>query len=707
MGSAGTFAASAAPTSPAVAPATAPGTSEAPAEAGEQTTQLKPLTVIGSPDRSIYEISRTSTATGIDTPILDIPQSIQVIPHQLLLDQGAQSLAQAMRNAPGVYVQQGEGNRDEFYIRGVKTKSDFFVNGLRDDSEYYRPLYNVAHVDVLQGPAAILFGRGGAGGIINLVTKKPERASTRSFSLDAGSWQEKRATVDVGGAMGQSAAFRFMAMGEDSDGFRQYYYLHRWAINPEFRVWLGERTRLDFSFSWLDDRRLADRGIPSQNGRPADVPRDEFFGAPDQNVAHSSVGAFDMRIHHQFNDGLELRNAFLATDNDRMYQNVYPGSPVDNQGRLELDAYHHPTNRLSYFDRLELVANFDTGAIEHKLLMGSAFSWQRGNDMETLPEEDSKTLPGTYPVTDPIVPPVPFPYLARNNHVVGKEFGLYAEDQMSLGEHWIALLGVRWDRFSVDAHYKKPGVTPDHTFDVDTNWSPRAGLIYKPVENDSLYASVTQTYTPQGANLALSLETPATASLAPEKAINYEIGNKLDLLNGGLSITAALFQLDLNDVVSNAANGSGELVNTGRQRNRGFELSVEGALTSRLSIFADYTYLDAEITSATQDARAGARVGLVPRNQFSIWTRYTLTPHWGVGAGLRGESWKYTSYDNDVVLPGYVVGDLMAYYQAAHYRVQLNLDNVTDKLYYPTASGDNQIMPGAPRSVSVSLRMYF
>lgn len=670
-------------------------------------TQLPTILVKGRVAWQTYNVSETNTATGTDTPTIDIPQSIQVIPRQVLRDQGAQSLEDAVRNAPGVYVQQGEGNRDEFYIRGVKTKSDFFVDGLRDDTEYYRPLYNVVHVDVLQGPAAILFGRGGAGGIINLVTKQPVREPIRHFSIDAGSWRQWRGTLDVGGALGKSGAFRFMAMGEDSGGFRDHYSLHRYAINPKFSFQLGEHTQLDLGFSYLDDRRFADRGIPSQDGRPADVPRDEFFGSVDQNMAHSRVGAFDVRLKHQFNDHLKVRNAFLVTENDRLYQNVYPASAVNDQGRLKLKAYHHPTNRLSYLDRAELIASFDTGALRHKLLVGSEFGWQRGNDSQTLPAPDSKTLPGTYPVSDPTVPPVAFPYLDRDNHVVGKEFGVYAEDQISLGQHWIALVGARWDRFSVDAHYNKPGVSPDRTRKVDTDWSPRVGLIYKPVEGDSVYASVTQTFTPQGANIALSRKSPTGANLDPEKATNYEIGNKLDLFDGDLSITAALFQLELEDVVSNAADGSGRLVSTGKQRNRGVELSVEGALTSRWNVYANYTHLNAEITSATQEAKAGARVGLVPRDQFSIWTRYALTPHWGVGAGIRGASRKFTSYDNDVVLPGFAVAGAMAYYQARNYRVQLNIDNVTDRTYYSTASGDNQIMPGEPRSVMLSLSMNF
>ncbi len=667
--------------------------------------QLSTITVSGqAPAR--YSAPPSSTATGTDTPLVDVPQSIQVIPQELLKDQGAQSLADAVRNAPGVSVQAGEGNRDQFYIRGVNTKSDFFVDGLRDDSPYFRPLYNVSHVDVLQGPAAILFGRGGAGGVINLVTKQPERDPIRHFSIDTGSWQQKRGTFDVGGAMGESGAFRVMGLGERSGGFRDHDYLHRFAINPKFRFQLDQRTQLDASFSWLEDRRFADRGSPSEGGRPANLPRERVFGTPGLNIVESTVRTFDVRLKHQFNDHLEIRNAFLATENDRLYQNVYAGSPVDDRGQVKLKAYRHPTNRVSYLDRTELVASFDTGAFSHKLLTGTEFGWQRDNDQETLPGP-SKTLPGRYPVSDPTVLPVSFPYLQRNNHVVGKEFGLFAEDQISLGERWIALVGARWDRFSVDANYLKPGVTPNSTSKVDTTWSPRAGIIYKPVKNDSIYASVTQTFTPQGANIASSRKSPEGADLSPEKATNYEIGNKLDLFDGDLSITAAVFLLDLDHVASSAADGSGSLVNTGKQRNQGVQLSMQGALTPKWNVYTNYSHINAKITSPTKDAVAGAQVGLIPRDQVSLWTSYALTPHWGVGAGLLGASKKYTSYSNNVVLPGFAKADLMAYYKERNYRVQLNLDNVTDRHYYATASGDDQIMPGAPLSVSLNLSVDF
>ncbi|MEO7051114.1 MAG: TonB-dependent siderophore receptor [Rhodanobacter sp.] len=675
----------------------------------QSTTNLPSITVTGWSGSQNYLTPVTSTATGTDTATLNVPQSIQVIPEAVLRDQGAQSLEDAVRNAPGVALRQGEGNRDELYIRGVKTKSDFFMDGLRDDTLYYRDLYNVAHLDVLQGPAAILFGRGGAGGLINIVTKQADGQGVRDVSLEAGSWGHLRSTFDMGGAMGESAAFRIMGMGEDSKSYRDHFYLQRHAINPKFRFQLGDHTQLDVGVNYLNDHRFDDRGIPSRNGRPVDVPRNKYFGSLEQNLSRTRVEAFNAKITHQFTDQVTLSNAFRVTDNKRLWVMSYPSSPVNDQDRLTLDAYARNVNRLSYFDRTELVVNFNRGGtVSHQLLMGTELGWQRDNDRQVLPDVGKKkTLPGTYPLSNPISLPVTMSKIDFDNHAVGKEFGVYLQDQISMGTHWMALLGVRRDRFSVSANYLKPGVTPNYTHNVDSEWSPRAGLIFKPVENASIYASVTQTFTPNAFNLAVSQKKPDTANLAPEKDTNYEIGNKLDLLGGRLSFTAALFQLNLRNVLAEAADGSGDLVMTGAERNRGYSLALEGALTSKWSIYANYSHLDAVITRDTEDAKAGNREGLVPRQQFSIWTRYAFNTNWGVGAGLRGESDKHTSYTNDVLLPGYTEADVMVYYQAERYRVQLNVNNVADKNYYSTANGDNEIMPAAPRNVMLRLSVNF
>jgi catecholate siderophore receptor len=636
-----------------------------------------------------YRIFDSTAATRTDTPLIDIPQTLQAIPIQLLHDQGAHSLEDAVRNAPGVSVDLGDGNRDEFFIRGVKTKADFFIDGVRDDTEYFRDLYNVEEVDVLQGPTAILFGRGNAGGLINLVTKQPRRAPIRHLTLQAGTQNFLRGTVDFGNPIGDNAAFRINAVGQHSNGFRDHYYERRYGINPEIRFWLGDNTTLDLSYNHLSERLRADRGIPSRNGRPVRVSRDTFFGSIKQNHARNQVDAVNARITHDVNNSLTLRDTFRATRTDKFYQNLYPGSSVAADDTLSLKGYHHGNTRTSYFNHAEMILDAQTGSLRHKLLLGLDLGYQAGHDYE-----DTADTTENVPLADPIANST-FDIPERNNDVTANSEGIYAEDQIGWGAHWKALVGVRWDRFSVGAHYH---LLPEGsgTHNIDTAFSPRAGLIYKPTQTDSLYAMVSRTFTPQGSNLGLSLKKPKGANFGPQRAIDYEIGNKLNLFDGRLSLTAALFQLDLNNVLNQDPNNPSRLVQTGAQRNRGFEFTADGRLTSNWSVWADYSYIDAEIVHATTKAPAGAEAGLVPHNQFSVWTRYAMNAHWGIGGGVLGRSRVYTSFSNDVVLPGYVRADAMAYYRNGNYRIQLNVKNLFNTHYYPTANGDNQIMPGAP-----------
>ena len=647
-----------------------------------------------------YRVSSTNTATRTDTPLIDIPQTIQAIPMDLLRDQNAQSLGDTLRNAPGVSLHQGEGNRDEIVIRGVDTKADFFVDGVRDDTEYYRDLYNVDEVDVLQGATAMMFGRGGAGGVVNLVTKQAVRSPIHEFTLQAGSWQHKRVTLDLGGALGDTAAYRLNLMGEDSDGFRDYGFLRRYGINPVFNFRLGDNTTLDVGVERAYDRRRADRGIPARGDRPVAVAPQAFFGSPRQNFARTTVDSFHARLEHTISDSLVLRDTFRVTRTDKFYQNVYPASDVAPDDTLSLKAYNHDSQRDGYFNQTELVQQLDVGGMHHTLLYGVEAGTQIDDDAKFT----GSTVKGV-PLADPHID-IAINKPDRINHAVAHALGAYVQDQVDLSTHWKALAGIRWDRFAVGARYRllPAGTSTQHT---DTVWSPRLGLIYKPADNASLYASVTRSFTPQGSNLALSLKTPQGADLAPEKAVNYEVGGKFNLLGDRLALTAALFQLDMDHVNTADPLDPTRLVQTGAQRNRGFELGLNGNLTSRWSIYAGYARLAAEIRSTTEDARAGAKVGLVPRNQVSLWSRYAITDHWGIGGGWVSRSRVYTSFDNDVVLPGYTRFDAMAYYQQAKYRVSVNVDNLFDVRYYATANGDNQIMPGAPRSVDLRFTVDF
>ncbi|HEY7058644.1 MAG TPA: TonB-dependent siderophore receptor [Vicinamibacterales bacterium] len=645
-----------------------------------------------------YRPTASAGATKTETPLRDIPQTVNVVPESLLIDQHAQSVGDAMRNVPGVSVAQGEGNRDQVVVRGISSSSDFFVNGIRDDQERFRDLYNVARVEVVQGPAAVLFGRGGGGGIVNLVTRGPDRGAPSDVGLEFGAYDHKRATAQVGRAFGDSGSFRVSAMGEDSGGFRDAYFLDRYGVNPVAGFSVGGATTMMVGYEHLRDHRLADRGIPSQSGRPVDVPVSQFFGSPDQNDARSGVDSGTFTIEHRFGNRLTLRNTLLTGRYDKSYQNVYPGSAVNASGTLTLAAYNHEIDRTNTFNQTDLIYTARLGGMSHTLLGGM----ELGGQMQDEIRHTATPIPNV-PVGDAIrdanFADAP---LVVDRHAESTVVAGYVQDQVALTGHWKALVGARLDRFGVSVDDHLPGGSDLSR--TDTKLSPRAGLIYQPTGNASIYGSYSYTFLPSGQTLGL---TPTTAEVGPESASNYELGVKLDAVNGHLGIAAAVFRLDRNDVKNADPNDPIRLVLTGQQRTRGAMITLTGNLTPQWHVYGGYATLDAEVTSDTTAAPAGRTVGLVPRNQFTLWSTYDVTSRLGAGAGIVSQSKMYTSFTNAVELPAFTRADAVVYYRFGRYRLGVNAENLFDATYYPTANGDNNISPGAPRNVQVSLRAMF
>src|SRR3954468_16090284 len=296
-----------------------------------------------------YRANQSSTFTKTDTPLKDVPASVSVVPAQLMKDQAMQSMGDVFRYVPGVLMHQGEGNRDQVVIRGNSTTADFYVDGVRDDAQVFRDLYNLERVEVLKGPAGMAFGRGGAGGVVNRVTKKPLFEHVGAASVTLGSWNQRRGTVDVGDKLGESGAWRLNAMAEKSDSFRNGYSLERYAVNPTATVALGAQTVVTVGYEHLWDYRTADRGFPSFNGAPFNADAGTFFGNADQSHARNVVDGLYAVVDHDFGGGMQLRNTTRVMHYDKYYQNVYPGSAVNAAGNLTLSAYNNANQRTNLF----------------------------------------------------------------------------------------------------------------------------------------------------------------------------------------------------------------------------------------------------------------------------------------------------------------------------------------------------------------------
>ena len=657
-----------------------------------------PLRVEVQGQAGAYHASDATTATRTPTPLRDIPQSIAVVPSALLRDQRAQSVGDAMRNVVGVTVAQGEGNRDQLVMRGTSTNSDFFVNGIRDDQERFRDLYNVDAIEVVQGPAAVLFGRGGAGGVINLVTNRPVRAMRPEVGLELGAYGHKRGLVQFGVGIGETGAFRVAAVGQDSGGFRDGYYLQRYGLNPTFGVSLGAKTTLTLGAEHFHDERLADRGIPSQGGAPADVPTAQLFGSRSQNKATSGVNTARATVEHRISPSLLIRNNFLAGDYDKFYANVYPGSAVSAAGTLSLSAYDHSIDRVNVFNQTDVVYDASFLGLAHTVLGGI----EAGRQSQEELRHTAAAIPNV-PVTsserDANFAAAP---VTVDRHANGSVLAGYAQDQITFNRVVKALVGARLDRFAVAVDDRIAGA-PDLTR-TDVEVSPRAGVVVQPTTTTSIYASYSHTFLPSGQTLGLARNT---AEVAPENAKNYETGVKIDLFDRRLALTGALFRLDRNNVKNTDPTDPTRLVLTGQQRTDGAQVSAAGDVWRGLKINAGYANLTARVTRDTTAAPAGRTVGLVPRHQATLWATYDVAARFGFGGGLVHQARMFTSFTNAVSLPAFTRADAFAYYRVGRYRLALNVDNVLDAKYYPTANGDNNISPGAPRSLQLSLRAAF
>ena len=660
---------------------------------------VEKVTVTGK--RSGYRQSDTATATKTDTPVRDVPQSVTVITKDLIKDQDMRSMADVVRYVPGVSMGQGEGHRDAPTLRGNSSTADFFVDGVRDDVQYYRDLYNAERIEVLKGPNAMIFGRGGGGGVINRVTEWADWTTRREVTVQAGSFDSWRGAIDFGGSLTETAAVRLNAVYENSDSYRDYVNIERFGINPTAAFTLSGETQFRVGYEYFDDHRTVDRGIPSQNGRPLNIRRDAFFGNPDQSYSDTAVHFVHASLEHEFSPELKLRNHTAYADYDKFYQNVHANSAVNLAGNVSLQAYNSGTARQNAFNQTDLIWDTTTGPIKHRILAGVEFGWQK-TDNTRMPNNNAV---GTVNIANPttFVPAgIPGP-LQTDNLVDVALAAVYLQDQLELSDQFQIVAGIRFDSFALDFDDRRPANTDFSR--TDDLVSPRVGAIYKPVEPVSLYASYAVSYLPQSGDQFASLDA-TTSSLEPEEFENIEVGIKWDI-NPDLSLTAALYRLDRTN--TRAIDPITSLtVLTGAQRSEGVELGIVGDITDAWSVMAGYTIQNSEITKTTTAAPAGREIPLVPEQTFALWNYYRVTEDLAAGLGVTHQTDMFASISNAVVLPAFTRVDVGVYYTINEsLEVQVNVENLLDETYWGTAHNDNNITPGSPRAVRATLTTRF
>ncbi|MGX2039628.1 TonB-dependent receptor [Methylocaldum sp. MU1018] len=683
--------------------------------ADEGVVTLDQVKVIGEAadsggDTRGYVAKRTSTATKTDTPLIDVPQSITVITQDLIKDQSMKSIADSVRYVPGVGMSQGEGNRDQVIFRGNNSTGDMYVDGIRDDVQYYRDLYNVDRVEVVKGPNAMIFGRGGAGGLINRVTKQADWDSRREANFQIGSWDKFRLTGDFDQAINENFAVRLTSLWESSRSYREGVHDERWGVNPTVSWRLDDRTHVTLGYEHYEDDGISDRGIPSFSGRPVDTDVSTFFGDPRRSPNGSKVDAFNALIDHDFGNGITFRNRTRYAIYDKFYQNIYPGAVNAAGDQVSISAYNNATHRENFFNQTDLTFKLETGPFKHTLLTGAEFGHQETDNFRNTgyftavgPNATSVKVS----LADPrYTGPVTFRQSATDadNHGLATIAAGYFQDQIELTKHWQLVAGVRYDSFKVDFRNNRNGQT---FYTNDDLLSPRGGLIFKPIDELSLYASYSIAYVPRAGDQLASL-TLTNESLQPEEYKNYEVGAKWDI-RPDLSATLAFYQLDRLNALATDPNNSAVSFLVDGQRTRGIELGLSGNITDQWRIIGGYAYQDAKITeSLSASAPKGNRAALVPEHTFSLWNRYDFTSHWGVGLGAVYRSEMYAATDNLVTLPGFLRFDGAVYYTLNdNVQVQVNVENLFDKEYISTAHNNNNITPGSPIAAIASLQVRF
>jgi catecholate siderophore receptor len=696
--------------------------------ASEASEAEEPATVTVTGQRNPYGAPSSRSATRTMRDLKDVPQAVSVITGEQIADQGLRALPDVLRGVPGVAISAGEGHRDQIALRGNSTTADFFQDGLRDDVQYYRGLYNVERIEVLKGPNALMFGRGGGGGVINRVMKRP---TARDFTRGEGAldaFGAGSAQTDINVALDSGFAVRLNAVAERFDSFRQRNQGKRFAVNPT-ASWEGESTRVDVGVEYARDRRVVDRGVPSDaRGRPAPSianPAEPirgyertFFGNERSNRNRFTGKIATAQVEHRFDGDTLLSVRALAGDYDKYYGNVYAATPAQSvtvsgvtDTRVGLEAYNNAIARQSRLLASDLSGKLSTGPLEHRWLIGADFAWQRSDTQRQQgffaagPYTQNNNRRVNVPLGTAIAAPAATFACERglgcnDALATGTAVGLFVQDEIAIGRHVDLIAGIRHDNFKLDVNDRVNALRLSRS---DSLWSPRIGLVVKPTATLSLYGSVARSFLPQSGDQFSSLDV-TTAALEPERFTNREVGVKWRP-RAGLDITLAAYRLDRSNTRASDPV-SGLTVLTGAQRSKGVELQVQGAVTPRLSVSGGVALQDARLTRTTSAGPAGRKVALVPRLQASLWARQQLTDRLGVGLGAYHQSKAFASISNAVVLPAFTRLDGAGFFKlSATTELQVNVENLLNRRYVASANSDNNLLPANPRSVRVALRV--
>ena len=638
-------------------------------------------------------------------PVLDVPQSVSIVTDEDIRKQGFREISDIVRYIPGVNTSQGEGHRDTVVFRGVRSTADFYMDGVRDDVQYYRSLYNLEQVEVLRGPNALLFGRGGTGGIINRVTKKAV-IGEEFGSVDVGTdtFGSLDLAYDYNVSSTDDSAFRINIHTDSLANHRDFYDGERVGINPTMRFIMSDDTTLDLSYEYIDHERFIDRGVPTINGAPDESLIDIVFGTPEINTTTVEATIFRGTISHVFSDTRKGNLTIHSSSFEKMYQNLY-ASGYDGT-LVTMDGYRDPTERDKLIISGNLVNEINVGSVKHTILVGAELIDTENNNLRydtfwSTTSDDNEVFDISRPMdftvnADGIATSVDFTTSLKSKTSSDiKVTSLYIQDQIDLTDNIKLMIGGRHDSFDITVADIKNMSSESRK---DTEFSPRAGLVFKPSEEMSLYWSFSQSFLPRSGEQYKALSA-TSARLDPDVFESNEIGLKYDI-SPRLNLTLSYFNSE--QTRAERDNDTGENSEVRGLTVDGLEVQLKGQLADRLDIMVGFSSLDGETSS-------GGEPREIPDHTFSLYAKYQVNDKygWALGMTRQGES-KIKDNNPGLVLPEYTRLDLGAYYKLSNgLELQVNIENLNDELYFPHSHSTHQASVGEPFNARISIRKDF
>ncbi|MEJ3587460.1 TonB-dependent siderophore receptor [Pseudomonas bubulae] len=717
---------------------------------------LGATTVTGEQTEQSYQTEKASSQK-YTAPLVDTPRSVTVIPQQVLQDTAATSLQDALRTVPGITFGAGEGGNpqgDRPFIRGFDAQSDMYLDGVRDAGGQTREIFDIESIEVSKGPNSTFGGRGSAGGSLNMVSKTAKAGDFLNGGFTYGSDQTRRYTLDVNRQFLDTAAFRLNLMSHEQNvAGRESVNYDRWGVAPSLTFGLGTENRLNVSYYHLESNDLPDSGIPygySNSSKTAvhahDKPDDggdskNFYGLKDRDFRKTRVDISTISFEHDFNDAMTLKNTFrhgntgqdyILTQPDDSQHNVNQYGTVWRRANTRVSTTETTTNQTDLFGNFQVMGfknNYSTGVeFTREETRASGYTVTPNSNPNCTPDKVGNSGGQCTSLSNPNPNDVWTGTEARNyygTNTVGVTKAAYVFDTIELDPKWLLNAGLRYDAFSTTANTNAAsGRTKASNDSHFFNW--QTGLVWKPLDNGSVYLSYATSATPPGGVVGEGVEgnglvapgSTITSDLKPEETVNYELGTKWDVFHDRLSLTAAIFRTENKN--TRVLTDSFTYEHAGESRVDGLELSASGKITDKWQVFAGYSYLKSELVDPGQKANRNGTINTAavsdkgnempntPKNSFSLWTTYEVMPKLTIGGGAFYVDEVYGDTANTVYVPAYTRYDAMASYKLTkNIDLQLNVQNLTDKTYYDKAYAAHFASQAAGRTALLTTSFHF